>query len=67
VATMTEATAPLGDATGSWYWCFKHRKVETQDECRQRDRMGPYPTREDADNWQQRVAERNAAWGDDDG
>jgi hypothetical protein len=30
------------------------------------DRMGPYPTREDAENWRQRVAERNAAWGDDD-
>ena len=30
------------------------------------DRMGPYPTAEDAQNWRERVAERNANWGNDD-
>jgi len=55
----------LGDATGDWYYCFKHKKVEQRDDCRQMDRMGPYPTREDAENWRQRVATRNQAWGDD--
>ena len=52
----------LGDAHGEWYYCFKHKKVETSGECHQMDRMGPYPTQEDAENWQARVAARNKAW-----
>jgi hypothetical protein len=58
--------AHLGDARGDWYYCFKHKKVETGDECRQMDRMGPYPTSQDAENWRERVAARNEAWGDED-
>ena len=57
----SEPTLP-GDPTGRWYYCFKHDKVETQDDCRRRDRMGPYATREDAENWRERVADRNAEW-----
>lgn len=63
---MTDESNRLGDAKGDWYYCFKHKKVETRDECNQMDRMGPYPTREDAENWRERVAERNRAWDDDD-
>jgi hypothetical protein len=63
---MADRPAHLGDAHGDWYYCFKHKKVERRDECRAMDRMGPYPTREEAEHWQDRVAERNAAWGDDD-
>lgn len=59
---MVDASTLPGDPTGRWYYCFKHKKVETQDECHLRDRMGPYATREDAENWQERVAERNAEW-----
>ena len=59
------AKRKLGDATGEWYYCFKHGKVETRDECRQMDRMGPYPTEEAARNWRERVVERNEEWGDD--
>ena len=58
--------AHLGDARGEWYYCFKHKKVETNAECHEMDRMGPYPTREDAENWRERVAARNEAWGDED-
>lgn len=65
VAHMSEPK-DLGDARGEWYYCFKHEKVERRDECNQMDRMGPYPTAEDARNWRERVAERNANWGDDD-
>ncbi len=56
---MSDDPTHLGDAHGQWYYCFKHKKVETLDECHQRDRMGPYPTREEAEHWQDRVAERN--------
>ena len=62
----SETTTNLGDATGEWYYCFKHGKVETRDDCRQMDRMGPYPTKEAAENWRQRVDQRNEAWVDDD-
>lgn len=58
---MSEET-PLGDAKGQWYYCFKHDKVETREECRRGDRLGPYPTPEDAANWRQRVEQRNEAW-----
>ncbi len=63
---MAKDAKGLGDARGEWYYCFKHEKVETGDECRRMDRMGPYPTREDAEHWRDRVAARNQAWGDDD-
>jgi hypothetical protein len=56
----------LGDAHGEWYYCFKHKKVEKRDDCREMDRMGPYPTREDAEHWRDRVAARNQAWDDED-
>ncbi len=58
--------ADLGDARGEWYYCFKHKKVETLDDCHEMDRMGPYPTSQDAENWRERVAARNEAWGDED-
>jgi hypothetical protein len=61
-----ETTTNLGDAKGDWYYCFKHGKVEKLDDCHQMDRMGPYPTKEAAENWRQRVDQRNEAWVDDD-
>lgn len=64
VGPMTEQP-DLGDAEGEWYYCFKHKKVETQDECHQMDRMGPYPTQADAEHWREHVAERNKEWDDD--
>ena len=63
---MTEAPQHLGDAHGQWYYCFKHQKVERLDECNEMDRMGPYPTPEDARNWRAIVAERNREWDEDD-
>ncbi|MDR3649728.1 MAG: hypothetical protein P4L20_11595, partial [Acidimicrobiales bacterium] len=62
---MTDDSMRLGDAQGEWYYCFKHKKVERRDECRQMDRMGPYPTRDDAENWRERVVARNDAWEDE--
>jgi hypothetical protein len=59
---MTDESQQLGDAEGQWYYCFKHKKVEKIDDCHQMDRMGPYPTREDAAHWRERVEARNEAW-----
>jgi hypothetical protein len=63
---MTDESTNLGDAEGEWCYSFKHKRVETRDECHQMDRMGPYPTREDAENWRERVAARNETWDDED-
>ena len=66
LVSMSGESTHLGDAQGEWYYCFKHKKVETNADCHEMDRMGPYPTREDAENWRERVAARNEAWGDED-
>lgn len=63
---MTDDTPHLGDAQGEWYYCLKDNRVEMGDECAQKDRMGPYPTREAAENWRTLVAERNEEWDNDD-
>ena len=66
---MVDESNRLGDAHGEWYYCFVHKrverpKVETLGECSHVDRMGPYPTRVDAEKWQERVAARNEEWDD---
>jgi hypothetical protein len=67
LAAMADQSGRLGDAHGDWYFCFKHNRVEPLDGCAPSDRMGPYPTPEDAENWRQIVADRNKAWDDADG
>jgi hypothetical protein len=62
LGVMTDESMRLGDAEGEWYYCFKHKKVETRDECQQMDRMGPYLTQENAENWRERVVARNEKW-----
>jgi hypothetical protein len=50
---------------GEWYYCLEHRKVEEGPECPATDRVGPYPTRDEAEHALQRVAERNLQWEND--
>ncbi|MFT4295474.1 MAG: hypothetical protein QM582_08685 [Micropruina sp.] len=47
---------------GEWYWCLKHRAVEPYEGCRAEDRLGPYPTRADAEQALAKVRERNDRW-----
>ena len=65
LARMSDQPEHLGDAEGDWYYCFKHQKVEQRDECNEMDRMGPYRTAEEARNWREIVAQRNAEWDED--
>ena len=52
---------------GKWYWCLKHERVEEAEEaCRAEDRMGPYPSREAATHWKEKVDERNEKWDEED-
>lgn len=50
-----------------WYWCQRHGRAEPEGEaCRALDRLGPYSSREAAENWQETAAERNEAWEEQD-
>lgn len=45
-----------------WFYCLKHHTVEGVLGCRAKDRLGPYPTREEAEHALEKVKERNEAW-----
>jgi hypothetical protein len=46
-----------------WYWCLEHKVAEPADgPCPADRRLGPYPTREAAEHWKERVDARNEAW-----
>ncbi len=47
---------------GEWYWCLRHHAVEPFEGCRAEDRLGPYPTRDEAAHALQKVQERNEKW-----
>jgi len=48
-----------------WYFCLDHRTVEPADGCRAAVRLGPYPTREEAEQALETVERRNDAWDND--
>ena len=55
--------SPSADLKGPWYWCFKHARPEPEGEqCAAEDRLGPYPTREEAVNWRDKADARNERW-----
>lgn len=47
-----------------WY-CLKHHQVEGPHGCRPVDRLGPYPSEEEASRALEKVQERNEAWDND--
>jgi hypothetical protein len=50
---------------GEWFYCLKHAKVEEGPDCPAKNRMGPYPTREQAEHAMRTAAERNLVWEND--
>lgn len=48
-----------------YFWCLTHHTVEEANGCRAGDHLGPYPTREAAQNALETAAERNDAWDND--
>ncbi|TKA10229.1 hypothetical protein [Actinacidiphila oryziradicis] len=50
---------------GEWFYCLEHRKVEEGPECPAKDRLGPYPTPEEAAHAVETVEERNEEWESD--
>ncbi|MDR0341724.1 MAG: hypothetical protein LBI49_01195 [Nocardiopsaceae bacterium] len=45
-----------------WWYCLRHNRVEGEDGCPGKDRLGPYPTREQAEHALETVRERNEEW-----
>ena len=54
-------------AAGTWYWCVHHNRAEEgADTCRADDRLGPYQSKEAAQNWRALVEARNDRWDEED-
>lgn len=49
-----------------WYWCLDHNRPEREGECRAERRMGPYPSEQEARDWQAKNEARNRGWDDED-
>jgi hypothetical protein len=45
-----------------WYYCVEHSRVEPKLGCRITNRLGPYPTREEAERAMEIVERRNEEW-----
>lgn len=48
-----------------WYYCIEHETVEPKLGCRITTRIGPFPTREEAEQALEKVRERNEDWEND--
>jgi hypothetical protein len=51
--------------SGHFWFCVKHHQVEPDVGCGPADRLGPYPTREDAEHALEKVQQRNEEWDND--
>ena len=51
--------------SGHFWFCLKHHEVEPDAGCGPADRLGPYPTREEAEHALEKVQERNEEWDND--
>ncbi|HKR69921.1 MAG TPA: hypothetical protein VJT16_13855 [Streptosporangiaceae bacterium] len=50
------------DTEQHWWFCLKHHRVEPDAGCPGKDRLGPYPTPEDAARALETVRRRNEQW-----
>jgi hypothetical protein len=58
------------DTQQSWWFCLKHNRVEPEDGCAGKNRLGPYASQEEAAHALETVHQRNEEWdaaGGDDG
>ena len=51
--------------SAAYYFCLRHHTVEGPDGCKAADRLGPYPTADDAARALEKVQERNEEWDND--
>jgi len=48
-----------------YYYCLDHHRVEPFEGCKSADRLGPYPTSQEAAKALQTVQQRNDVWDND--
>lgn len=54
-------------ADEEWYWCQRHQRAEPAAQaCRALDRLGPYASRQAAENWRETAEARNETWEEQD-
>lgn len=45
-----------------WYFCLDHRRVEPAEGCRDGVRVGPFPSRREAEHALDKIEKRNQEW-----
>jgi hypothetical protein len=50
------------DSGHRWWYCLRHNTVEPEEGCPAKDRLGPYPTQEEAAKALETVRRRNEEW-----
>ena len=64
---MSAADPSRSDPEEAWYWDLRLARAVPASERGAADHvLGPYPTREAAEHWRDRVDTRNEAWDEDD-
>ena len=57
----------MSRADTEWYWCLDHEAAEpAASSCPPTHRWGPYPSRDAAEHWRERVEQRNETWDEED-
>ena len=48
---------------GEWHWCLHHQAAEPAAQvCQAAERLGPYRSKAEAEDWRSKVEARNEAW-----
>ena len=45
-----------------WWYCIRHKTVEPEAGCPAKDRLGPYPSRDEAEHALEIARRRNEEW-----
>lgn len=54
------------ESAEQFFWCLRHKRVETSDRCGSELLMGPYGSAEEAQGYADTAKTRNDAWDADD-
>jgi hypothetical protein len=60
VAMVCECSCMNGEQ--SWWFCLRHKTVESEPTCPGRERLGPFKTREEAEHALENAQRRNEEW-----
>jgi hypothetical protein len=52
----------MSDPEDGYWFCLKHHTVEGPEGCPNKDRLGPYASRGEAERALEKVEQRNEAW-----